>query len=84
MLFFSSAPLTPATQDAENTARQLSVADATEGGLGASCRLLGRVSTGWIGHGLTVLNPLTTRLTHVEVALHKQLTVLVVQLIRSV
>ena len=40
---------------------------ATEG-LGASCRLLGR-GTGDVGHGLAVLNPLTTLLTHVEGAL---------------
>ena len=46
---FCSAPLRPATQDEQNSAVWL---EATEGGLGASCRLRGRVSTGWVGYGL--------------------------------
>jgi hypothetical protein len=37
-----------------------------------------------VGHGLTVLNPLTALLAHVEGALLPQLTVLVVVLIRAV
>ena len=40
--------------------------------------------TGVVGHGLAVLNPLTTRLTHIPSGLPRQLTVLVVALIRSV
>ena len=56
--------------------------DATEGG--ASCRLLGRVSTRWVGPGLTSYNPLTALLSHVPNALLLQLTVLVVNLTRSV
>ena len=41
----------------------------------ASCRQLGR-GTGWVGPGLTVHNPLSTRLTHVVGAPRLQLTVL--------
>jgi hypothetical protein len=68
-----------ATQDAQQCWVWL---DATEGG--ASCRLLGRVSTRWVGPGLTSYNPLTALLTHVPNALLLQLTVLVVNLTRSV
>jgi len=51
---------------------------------GASCRQLGRVSTGWVGPWFTILKPLPALLTHVEGALRLQLTVLVVDLRRSV
>ena len=50
-------------------------------GGGARSRLLGRVSTGWVGLDLTFFNPLSTHLTHVEGAPRLQLTVLVVTLV---
>jgi len=42
---------------------------ANEGGVGswgARSRLLGRVSTGWVGPWFTILKPLPALLTHVE------------------
>ena len=54
----------------QNRVYMVRVGLVNKGGAGvlgrASWRLLGRVSTGWEGQGLTFRNPPSTHLTHVQ------------------